>query len=150
MRIPNCVREFFLLSPNPPRHPVRYTGNDAVQTQRRYRKGVRDAPEQPYDRPEPEVIRKKVRVGIRDAIPESCIELKKCKDEGHALNAFWFCLYFMMRNHGRVRFRQNDYYGHFRGVDVLIFAKGAFRRAGIPVDVKLCGSHGFISLKESS
>ena len=59
----------------------------------------------------------------------------------------WNALYVALQTCNSLCINHNMHYGSLRGVDILIAAKRDFRRAGIPVTVKLCGNHGYIELR---
>lgn len=149
MKVPNWLREFFLLSPRPPERPVRRVVQPAAQKRHSHRNHRWHNDTSAGGTPGPEVIRKKVRYepllnDIETPWPTTEPTRKDLNDM-----KFWSGMWAALIRRGRLRVGHNQYYGKLRGVDILIHAKRDFNRAGIPVDVKLCGSHGFISLRET-
>lgn len=152
VRIPNFIREFFLLQPRPPERPVRRTGFEMSQPPRPRKKRRDVQRDEPDTMPKPEVMRKKVRVGKADEVEV----LRQGNDllgrelvlRTEGLGRKWFVINLALQRDGQLRIGPQDHLGKLRGVDILVAARRQFRRAGIPVDIKLCGRHGFISLRD--
>jgi len=150
MKVPNWLREFFLLPPRPP-EPVRRTiiagGVKTPGTRPKRRHAWRS---EASGMPEPRIVRKKVK-SVK--FPDDGIELAVIQDarEPSRVDFWrWDWLYALLQQQETIRIGENEHFGALRGVDMLIAARREFRRAGIPVEVKLCGQHGFITLLDTN
>lgn len=150
MKVPNWIRVFFLLEPRPPEIPRRVVvcgAGKAPSTRKKPRHVFRTVPD---SRPEPVVVRKKVKAakaGLRDRKPSPVVV---SAEQVVKLPWVWIPIMVHMEKLGPLKIGHNCHMGKLRGVDILREARSVFRRAGIPVDVKLCGNHGFISLADKN
>lgn len=143
MKIKDFFVRYILRRQEPVRRVIECGGVKAPPHRKKHRHKWRDDAE---GAPEPEVVRRKVRP-VKPYIQDMNVLLPEAAHELiDDLNHLWTHLHFLLQNEKRVRIGPNDHYGKLRGVDILRIARRDFRRAGIPVNVKLCGQHGFISL----
>lgn len=162
MKVPNWIRVFFLLEPRPPEIPRRVVvcgAGKAPSTRKKPRHVFRTDPD---SRPEPVVVRKNVKAGkIRDdkplvfsdpndPNPQWSFDILQRDTGKKSLIWRWNWLFVALQLTKEVRIRHDQHLGKLRGVDILIAARRDFKRAGIPVVVKLCGNHGFISLADKN
>jgi len=159
MKIPNWLRRILrpLLKPQEPRREAVLVEGPPVPKKRKERKITPKSEEIDTFRPETlGEMRKRLGLGygkvkVRKDLAGPAELPTISEGEGAELKrmeCFWLSMNRRLKEDGSVKIGHNEHYGSLRGVDILIAAKRDFKRMGIPVEVQLCGSYGYIILKE--